>query len=162
MCPANDSTRSKKVMDECFFLSNMVPQNQQNNGGIWARLESTANSYAQKFGDVTIITGPIFDKPLPDGATQASSIGDDNVAIPTWLYKIVIRKDSSGSYSVLAFEVPNQEVKPISDAQLKKYLVSVRQIEADTQLNFLNALPKTVQDKIEVKAASDLWTASSP
>ncbi len=162
MCPANDSTRSKKVMDECFYLSNMVPQNQQNNGGIWARLESTANSYAKSFGDVTIITGPIFDKPLPGGATQPDPIGESKVAVPTWLFKIIIRKDSGGAFRVLAFEVPNQPVKSISDAQLKKFLVSVRQIEKDTNLNFLNALSKTVQDKIETKAATDLWSASSP
>ncbi len=162
MCPANDSTRSKKVMDECFYLSNMVPQNQQNNGGIWARLESTAHSYAEKFGDVTIITGPVFDKPLPNGAVQEKTIGNGSVAIPTWIYKIIIRKDAQGSYQTLAFEVPNVPVKPITDGQLKTYLVSVRRIEQDTRLNFLNALSITVQDKIETKAATTLWSPSVP
>jgi endonuclease G len=157
LCPADDMKRNSTVMRECFYLSNMVPQNQQMNGGIWSKLESRMQSYARTYGDVTIIVGPIYEKPLPGGRTAPKPVGPNRVHVPTWMYRIVVRKLPDGGWSVLAFELPNEKISPATEANLVNYLVSVRQIEKDTGLNFLNALPKSVQDRIETVKPKTLW-----
>jgi len=155
-CPANDSGRSRKVMSECFYLSNMAPQDQTVNGGLWATIEDYAHQVARRFGDVTIITGPVYRRSLPDRSRKTVRIGLNQVAVPTWLYKIVVRREAGGRVRVLAFEVPNAPVRG-GRAAVPQYLVSVRRVERDTGLNFLNALPTAVQDRVERPRPRKLW-----
>ena len=47
--------------NECFTLANMVPEDHNNNAGIWAAIEGTTRFIAKKQGDIYVITGPIFE-----------------------------------------------------------------------------------------------------
>ena len=47
MAPAEDFRKFPEQMDESFYLSNMVPQNSNNNRGIWAALEKNVRYWAQ-------------------------------------------------------------------------------------------------------------------
>ena len=61
MAPAEDMTRSEKVMSECFLLSNMIPQIGDGfNNGIWKSLENAVRGWVQQRGELTIIAGPVF------------------------------------------------------------------------------------------------------
>ena len=82
------------------------------------------------------------------------------MAVPTWLFKIAVRKLSDGKYEALAFEVPNTPIDIKSSslhATMKKRLTTIRKIEQDTGFNFLNALPQAEQDRIETAKAKDVW-----
>ena len=41
LAPAADMKWSQRAMTECFYLSNMVPHDRENNGGIWNEIENT-------------------------------------------------------------------------------------------------------------------------
>lgn len=60
MCPAGDNKWSRKAMKETFLLTNICPQNSQLNQETWEHLESHCRWWANKFGTIYIITGPIF------------------------------------------------------------------------------------------------------
>jgi nuclease EXOG len=62
MAPAGDHKHgSQQAMDETFILSaNIVPQDLDNNGNYWYRIEWFARELAKKFDFVHIITGPLF------------------------------------------------------------------------------------------------------
>ena len=161
MAPCEDMSRDKSIMDESFYLSNMIPQNPNNNQQFWRMLEARVNAYVKSHGAVYIITGPIYAKPLPTGYKQLpSSIGLDNVEVPTWLFKIVVRKLPSGKFDAVAVEVPNGPVN-IKAAGLKDALeialTSIDEIEKDTGLNFLNSLSPQEQERIESAPAASLW-----
>ena len=61
-----DSKRDPTSMKESFFLSNIVPQNFENNVGFWYRLEEYCRSLSKRFSDVYVISGPLF---LSDGVS---------------------------------------------------------------------------------------------
>lgn len=50
----------QKEMKETFFLSNIVPQDFQNNGGYWNLMEIYCRELAKKYQDVFIYSGPLF------------------------------------------------------------------------------------------------------
>nr|XP_015209550.1 PREDICTED: nuclease EXOG, mitochondrial [Lepisosteus oculatus] len=147
MAPAGDNKYSEQSMAETFYLSNIVPQNIENNGGFWNRLEMYCRDLTKRFDDVWIITGPLV---LPEVGADGSKtvsykvIGKDDVAVPTHLYKVILvqRKQSSSEPLALgAFVAPN---KPISfDHPLTEYQVSLQYLEKMSGLTFFPKLDKT-------------------
>jgi endonuclease G, mitochondrial len=147
-----------------FYLFNIVPQTPANNQTFWKAVEERFRDYVNAYGSLFIITGAIFDKPLPQtGQMLPSTIGKDCVGVPTWLFKIALRELPDGHYETLAIEVPNLSIpsasKDYCDA-MTQALISIDAIEKDTGLDFLNALPVAEQERIESKAAARLWTVS--
>ena len=82
MASAQSLGRSRKVMDESFYLSNMCPQLPALNRGKWKELEEYMRSMIFTSQEGWIITGPIF----------KDDIGKMNrVTIPSHFYKIFPR-----------------------------------------------------------------------
>lgn len=82
MAPAGDMS-TPTAMAQSFSLANMVPQNAQQNGGAWNKIEQDTRHYVRRAkGDVYVITGPVFTDTSP-------RIGPNAVKVPTYLYKLV-------------------------------------------------------------------------
>lgn len=47
-------------MNSTFYLTNVVPQNYENNAGYWNRFEIFCRDLTQSFSDVRVFTGPLF------------------------------------------------------------------------------------------------------
>jgi endonuclease G, mitochondrial len=145
MAPAADMRWDIQAMKECFYLSNMIPQvGKGMNQGIWKDLEENVRSWAVSRDGLYVFTGPIYEKTSKD-------IGNNQVAVPTHLYKIVYDLHKA---KAIAFIMPN---KPLKTADIPKYIVTIRDIENKTGLNFLSELDLQVQDVIENKKAPGLW-----
>jgi endonuclease G, mitochondrial len=161
MAPNRDMTRNTKTQAESFYLSNIIPQHPANNQRFWRAVEERFREYARAHGSLFIITGVIYSKPLPPGVSPLpKTIGENQVGVPTWLFKIAVRKLPSGRHEALAIRVPNIPISAkttnYQDA-LKRALVSIDIIEKDAGLDFLNALPVAEQKRIESRAAKKLW-----
>ena len=144
-------------------LLNAVPQRNRFNGGIWLDLEYLTGAWAQRFGSVWVVTGPVVIDGKPSGFIGEQGKGEFQVAIPEALFKIVVKKsESSDIPDVLAFLYP--QVGPgysREPYQHEKYLTSVDEIEALTGLNFLAALPDNVEEYVERQVAGTIWEAHS-
>ena len=133
-------------MVECFYLSNMVPQvGKGMNQGIWKNLEEYVRNWAINRGELYIFTGPIY-----EGGIK-KTIGNNKVAVPSHLYKIVYDPQKA---EAIAFIMPNEKLE--SD-DMPNYIVTIREIEKKTGLDFLSNMEKHVQDNIENKKARGLW-----
>lgn len=138
---------------------NAVPQRASFNSRIWQDLENLTGAWAQKFGKVWVITGPIIIDLAPSGF-----IGDEGevpVAIPDGLFKIVAREvDGSNTPAVLAFAYPQWGPgydRKAGEFPHKIYLTSVDKIEEMTGLDFFSNLSHRIQDSFEDKVAETLW-----
>ncbi|XP_062848132.1 nuclease EXOG, mitochondrial-like [Trichomycterus rosablanca] len=145
MAPAGDNKFSEQAMAETFYLSNIVPQNYENNAGFWNRLEMYCRELTETFSDVWVISGPLTLAQVEDGKKTVSYqlIGKDEVAVPTHLYKVIlVRKNPSDNHLALgAFVVPNA---PIGfDHQLTEYQVNLTELERISGLTFFPELNRT-------------------
>lgn len=112
-----------------FYFSNAVPQDKNNNRGIWKSLETRVRRYASTKNPVYVISGTIFNK-------NHKVIGD-NVGVPDSLFKIVI--DATKQESI-AFIIEN---KPIPSGDLNGKVVPIQKIEELTGIVFDKSLNKT-------------------
>ena len=146
MAPAGDMRWDKDAMSESFYLSNMSPQiGVGMNRGIWKDLEEKVREWAVSRGQLYIYTGPIY-----EGGIN-KTIGKNKVAVPSHFYKIVY---DPAQVEAIAFIMPNQKLKT---ADMPNYIVTIRDVEAKTKLNFLSKLKKKLQDMIETTRAEGLW-----
>lgn len=145
MAPAADMRWDQQAMTESFFLSNMVPQvGSGMNQGIWKNLEEKVRSWALNRGEIYVYTGPIY-------TGTPVTIGANKVAVPSHIYKIIY---DPIQVEAIAFIMPNQKLKA---SDMPTYIVTIREIEEETGLNFLSKLKKKAQDSVETEKAVGLW-----
>lgn len=95
----NGDMPDRNTQRESFALTNIVPQNADNNRHLWAEIESTTRTMAVESGDAYVVTGPAF-------LGNVSRIG--NVAIPNYLWKAVyFPRTASGQALAAAWYTPN-------------------------------------------------------
>jgi endonuclease G len=135
-----------KAQTETFYMSNIVPQKFRLNRQTWRLLEDLeANRYANKYGEIWIITGPIYspaDQLLPKG-----------IEIPRSFYRIIL-DELDGQPRVIAWEIP-QDVE--GNEPLDRFLVSVDRIESDTGLDFFSELEDEVENRMERTVNKRMW-----
>ncbi|PFX28236.1 Nuclease EXOG, mitochondrial [Stylophora pistillata] len=125
MAPASNNKYDQDAMNQTFLLSNIVPQNLDNNANYWYRLEAYCRSLTKRYSDVYIVSGPLYLPIEKDGKkmVQYEVIGANNVAVPTHLYKVILAEDKS-KHSVLgAFVIPNEPVN--FEKKLHEFQVSL-------------------------------------
>ena len=142
MMPAADVKTSQEAMSETFYLSNIIPQNPENNAGFWYRMEDFCRELVRKYSDVYVISGPLF---LPTPTTDPNIklvtyqvIGKDEVAVPTHLYKVVLVESNGTPVSLAAFVVPNKDIEETKT--LKEHQVPLKELQRMAGLQFFPKL----------------------
>ncbi len=154
LAPAEDQETNQQRFRESFYLSNCVPQIQQDfNAGVWSELEQRIRRWAGT-RELTIIAGPVF---APEnGVVRYRVIGEEAVAVPTHLYKIVADLSDKTSPRLLAFLFENREHDG-ADPEDPQFHTSVDEIERLTGIDFLPALEDSWETKLEAAVADTLW-----
>ncbi|CAK9300509.1 unnamed protein product [Gordionus sp. m RMFG-2023] len=140
MSAAGNHKNNQQYMDESFYLTNIVPQDFVNNAKFWNKFEGFCRKLVLKYKEIRVITGPIF---LPNEFENQKKfikyevIGENNVAVPTHLFKIILAEDNiNGDLHHASFVVPNSPIP--DDKELIDYLIPTRIIEKNVGYKFLN------------------------
>lgn len=143
-----------RISDEAAWNThttlNAVPQRSTFNGGSWLSLECLTGAWANRYGAVWIVTGPIFEGGRPSRWIGEPQKNEKRVAVPDKLFKIVVRNDDD--VQALAFisdnETEPEGAKPDHISELR----SVAQVEKATGL-VISGLPAA----LKASKAPQLW-----
>ena len=144
LCPAADRKFDKKAFEETFLTSNISPQINAFNAGIWNNLEKQVRYWVKKEKSLYIVTGPVF-------KNSTKSIGSEQVTVPTYFYKVIYKNDSPKK--MIAFLLPHKA----STKPLETYITSVDKLEKLLGIDFFKSLPDTLEDKLESTASTTGW-----
>ena len=130
MAPAMDMRWDKTTMAQCFYMTNMCPQDTKLNNDHWRVLEEKVHRWAKRDKRLMVYTGPIMGK-------NPKMIGKDkqNIAVPDAFFKVVYAPEQGRA---IAFIYDN---KPCPGG-ISKYAVTVAEVERRTGLKFSSAIPK--------------------
>ena len=146
MAPAGAMRWDAKAMSQSFLLSNMAPQVGPGfNRGIWRTLEGKVRKWTRERGELYIVTGPIY------VSDALKTIGANKVSVPSHFYKVIF---DPVRVEAIAFVLPNKKLK---SKDLPTFIVSVDQVEALTDLDFLSEIEDSIEDLIESKKSECLW-----
>lgn len=112
MAPAADMP-TLQAERECFSLANMVPQNSDNNRGIWSAIEGATRHLANMKGEIYVITGPLF------LGSSLPRIGG-RVLVPSKLYKAIYDPSSGQGAAYITDNAPGTDYRIVTIADLEQ------------------------------------------
>lgn len=143
--PAADSKTSRQDMQESFYLSNISPQNQSFNRGIWQQLEDQVRLFSKENQELFIITGPCLRDGLP-------VIGENQVSVPEMFFKVVYDLKEPEKKAI-AFLMPNRNLSlPLTD-----FVISVDSLEKVLGIDFFPQLKNKLENQLEKESQIELW-----
>ena len=138
--PSYDRQQSVNSNKATFYGTNMTPQQYDFNGGIWAKLENKVRSYAKGSDTLYVCTGC----DLSNALGWTSSKSGVAARVPGAYYKALLRKKGD-TYSAAAYYLPHSyDIAFEGDTDLKKYLLSVSDLEKKVGVDFFAVLPMVV------------------
>lgn len=142
--------RTKTVEDNksTFLMTNIIPQTQDLNRGVWLNLEYYLENLCKKENkQIFVISGGIY-----SSGTKINNL----VAIPDTCYKIAVvldkgqsRKDITKNTRVIAVKMPN--IEGIRSDKWEKYTTTIDAIEYSTGYDFLNYIKDDIENILESK-----------
>jgi len=82
MAPAGDNKHCQDSMRDTFYLTNVVPQDLDNNGNYWNRLEIWVRGLTEIYQDVWVISGPLWlPKVVEEEKVNAATTGENELSV---------------------------------------------------------------------------------
>ena len=157
--PSADRQCNYEANAQTFYGTNMTPQLNEHNEGIWSNLESKVRNIASGSDTTYVVTGVIVS---PSSLIEKDSYGN-NVTIPDAYFKVLLRYSKSstlGQWNAAAFYLEHRKY----DEKIgKQHSMSVDALEEMTGIDFFVNLPAKVgkdqADRIEAAVPADvaLW-----
>lgn len=147
MCPGGDCNWDDEGRDETFLFSNMCPQNPNLNRGDWKEIEMACRKWAQQYGRIYIVCGPIFFK-----SQEHERIGPNLMPVPEAFFKVILCNDLSSPKGI-GFICRN------TDGNRKKdfYVNSIRQVERVTGYKFFPNLNDSIKSIVYDMDDITIW-----
>ena len=144
MCPAGDNKWNKNAMYDSFAYTNICPQTERCNSGVWNNIETSCREWAMDYDDIFIVCGPIYDG-IPE------RMGPNEIAIPDAFFKVVVCLN--GKKKGIGFICDNID----ASQSMKKCVVTIEEIERMTGIDFFPNLNSRDRRAIEENANLKDW-----
>ena len=164
ICPNADRKYSRAANRQTFFLTNMQPQRNIFNAGIWLEMENkvTKSWWPTSAGDTLfVVKGGTIDADkdiieyISNNHKSATPL-TGYIPVPKYFFMALLRKQKTG-YKALAFWVEHLSEDHSRDA-LGNYVVSIRELERLTGIDFFCNLPDNIEEEVEnVSAENVKW-----
>lgn len=148
-----DRLFSKTANEQTFYYSNITPQVNSFNGGIWLELENILRNYwgrSNSFRDTLYVVkgGTIRDDQV------MGTIGKNKVVVPKYNYMAVLSKKAD-TYKSIAFWFENRKYD--EPFKLKEHTLSVEELEGLTGIDFFHNLPNEIEHVVEKQKRTSDW-----
>ena len=146
LCPSKDMCWSFASMKETFYMSNVSPQYQGFNDGLWKKLEGSVRKWAVENDSILVLCGPVL-------SIKKGEIGENKVSVCSKFYKIVV-DISYPTYKMIAFIMDNTNIK----GNIFRYCCNEQEVERITGLDFFPSQDgNLLMDSLETVTDINLW-----
>ena len=162
LCPSGDRCYSYEQNKQTFYLSNMQPQIQGHNGGVWQQLEDKVRSWAGKCDTLYVVKAATIDKAeyicnkkdLNEIAEKegkpAGSLHFPGI-VPKYFYMALLAYDKkTNTYRALGIWSPHYK-------KSKYDYITIEELQKRTGIDFFCNLDDTIEKAVEATVDSDYW-----
>ncbi len=169
LCPSADRLASREQNSQTFFMTNMQPQYQNHNGGVWATLEGYVRNKWQPTNttDTLYVVKAATIENVTLGNTSSTGIittttDDDGhtLVVPKYFYMAFLYyTKSTNSYKAFALWTEHLNGDNPSAATVISNRISIDELEHRTGIDFFCNLPDDIEAAVE--ASATYWDHSS-
>ena len=168
ICPNADRKYSKEANRQTFYLTNMQPQRNHFNAGIWLAMENklTKTWWPTSVGDTLyVVKGGTIDSEeniieYICNKRRANSPQKGFIPVPKYFFMALLYKSKTGSYKAMAFWVEHLNEDHSNDP-LGNYVINIDELERRTGIDFFCNLPDDIENEVEATTVENikwLWT----
>lgn len=155
ICASQDRMCSQEVNEQTFYMTNMMPQANAFNAGIWADMEIQVRNWNKSSlrDTLFVVKGGTIDK-----EEQILDRTRSGFIVPKYFFMALLSKKGS-EYKALAFWVEHLNVNHSGESQ-GNYVINIRQLEQYTGIDFFCNLPDDIEERVEtqdVALVKTLW-----
>ena len=157
LTPSADRTSSIPDNSATFLMTNFIPQAPANNQGPWEELESYLRTLIGQGNEIYIIAGGYGQGGVGSNGA-ATTVANGHVVVPAFTWKIAVVLPVGANdvdritknTRVIAVIMPNRQDIGIS-TPWRNFRSNVRQIEANTGLNFFTNVRPQLRQILKIK-----------
>ena len=166
ICPSADRLYSKDANYQTFYLTNMQPQRNVFNAGIWAAMEGKLRSWIHQSSNIKdtlfVCKGGTIDAVETAGGIKDPILTtlSNGLIVPKYFFMALLYKTKTGSYRAMAFWVEHLNEDHSNDP-LGNYVINIDELERRTGIDFFCNLPDDIENEVEATSIEDikwLWT----
>lgn len=138
--PSADRQCCYEANAQTFYGTNMTPQLNEHNEGIWSKLEGKVRSYASSSDTTYVVTGVVL-----EGSTRKTKDSNGNrMTVPSAYFKAILKYSKASTYgrwNAVAFYL---EHRNYTENIGKQHSMSIKALEDITGIDFFANLPAMV------------------
>lgn len=155
-CPSGDRTITAGDNSQTFLMTNIIPQAPNHNQGPWAQMEAYSRKLAREGNELYIIMGNYGTGGIGSGGYK-EKLANGKITVPKYIWKVILilpegeedLRRVNSSTRVIAVNMINRQ--DVSGLHWSDFRTTVDDIETETGLDLLSALPVSVQVALESK-----------
>lgn len=155
ICPSYDRLCSAEANIQTFYMTNMQPQYNKFNAGLWLNMENFVSNYFKNRNQNGTDTLYICKGGTIDNPSQTIMTTKKGMLVPKYFYMALLCKNSQG-YKAMAFWVEQRNEDRSTD-NLYHYVVSIDRLEELTGIDFFCNLPDDTEESIEKVVFPNSW-----
>ena len=169
LCPSADRVATQTQNNQTFYMTNMQPQYQGHNGGLWGTLEGYVRSKWQPINNndtlYVIKAATISDVTLNNTSstgiiTTTTDKSGQTLLVPKYFYMAFLYYEkSTGDYKAFALWTEQKQSNNDSAASVINNKISIDELERRTGIDFFCNLPDDIEATVE--ATATYWDFSS-
>ena len=174
LCPSADRQCTVEQNKQTFYLTNMQPQWQKHNGGLWKNLEDLVRNFATDESKTNahcdtlyiVKAATITDKVTindveEDGIYADRCVGGDGhtheLIVPKYFYMALLHYNkATDTYHAIAFWTLHQDASD-TNKNYGDYVISIDELEKRTGIDFFCNLPDDVEKTVEAETDLNFW-----
>lgn len=161
ICPSADRQRATECNYQTFYITNMQPQYNKFNAGLWEKMEEDVRNWANKSDTLYVCKGGTIDKSsnileyVFQSSHQSTKVNDKHIPVPKYFFMAVLSKKGS-QWQAMGYWVEQVNADRSNDNR-KNYAISIDELEGRTGIDFFCNLPDDIETKVEKSWASSYW-----
>ncbi len=168
ICPSADRKYSRDANRQTFFLTNMQPQRNIFNGGLWLKMENklTNTWWPKSTGDTLYVAkGGTIDSEdniieYISNRQRSATSRQGFIPVPKYFFMALLlkqynKKKDKWDYKALAFWAEHLNEDHSNDP-LGNYVINIRELERRTGIDFFCNLPDKIEEDVETTTVEDI------
>ena len=154
LCASADRLYSREVNEQTFYYTNMSPQRNKFNTGIWLTLEGQVQSWGRSCTSsdtLYVVKGGTIDK---EDQIRGYISNDRSKPIPRYYYMALLFKKGD-SFKAIAFWMEHTDTP--KSTKLVDYALSIDELEEKTGIDFFPSLNDNLENAIEATYSTKAW-----
>ncbi|WP_073346790.1 DNA/RNA non-specific endonuclease [Bacteroides congonensis] len=156
LCASADRLYSREVNEQTFYYTNMSPQRNAFNTGVWLALEGQVQAWGRSCtasDTLYVVKGGTIDK---EEQVKEYIGGDRSKPVPKYYYMALLFKKGD-SFKAIAFWMEHTDSKPSKTIKLADYVLSIDELEEKTGIDFFPNLNDNLENALEATYSTKAW-----